>query len=64
MDTAYIIAAKRRDGTMPKLCKAWCNRIWFDYEEAERCRQWLNDTYAVYRITATVEELVTKGGGE
>ena len=45
MYTAFMVAAKRSDGTMPQLCKLAHDRIFFARDQAEQLRYDLDKEY-------------------
>ncbi len=57
MYQAFVVAAKRSDGSMPKLCKAMHDKIFFTPEDAHKFKQQLSEEYgwnvvfAVYEIS-------------
>jgi hypothetical protein len=59
-DQCYIIAAKRGDGGLPKMCKAMYDKLYFDFDEPQKlCDRWnaKRETklgIAVYEIRALV----------
>ncbi|MFA5132696.1 MAG: hypothetical protein WC444_05245 [Candidatus Paceibacterota bacterium] len=56
MYQAFIVAARRSDGSMPKLCKAQHDRIFFTAEDAEKFKQELDEKYG-WNVEFAIYEL-------